>query len=71
MIEAYLGKDYARRAPSNIDGDDGIFSTQKSLKELYPLSTFTKGHLAAKDYKKVEALGVGYDYRGATNKLEI
>jgi hypothetical protein len=49
MIEAYFGKDFARRAPQNIDGDDGIFSTQKSLRELHPVSQFTKGHLLEMD----------------------
>jgi hypothetical protein len=38
MIEAYFGRDFARLRPQNIDGDLGVFSTQKSLKELHPVS---------------------------------
>jgi hypothetical protein len=27
LVEAYFGKDYARIRPTNMDGDDGVFTT--------------------------------------------
>lgn len=71
MIEAYFGRDYARRAPQFIDGDDGVFSTQKTFKELHPVSQFTKGHLLEMDKRKNEELGMGYDWQGAKGAAGI
>jgi len=69
LVEAYLGKDFARRSPQNIDGDGGVFSTQKSFKELHPMSQFTKGHLLEMDKRKNEELGMAYEWRGAKNGI--
>lgn len=71
VLEAYFGKDFARKAPTNIDGDDSIFSTQKSLKERYPRSSFAKMPLIQEQQKTIDALGFQFDYSTGTYPVEI
>jgi hypothetical protein len=46
-----------------MDGDDGVFTTQKSLKEEFPMSRFTQLPGVLKEKAKFDRLGLGFDYK--------
>jgi hypothetical protein len=61
-LETHFGKDMLRLPRQKIEEDD-TFTFQETLKKKYPMNTFLKLDHTEKMIKRLEDLGLDYDYK--------
>jgi len=67
-IEAYFGKDMARRLQTE-NRHDPLYTEQKTWKEKYPLDSFLKTPGLLKKEAQLEKFGLGFNPDEAPNNL--